>query len=494
MFSEKLNFLIDLTGIKNSELAKAINMDASYISRLRNGNRTLSKNQSYVMPMAKYFAKRITTPFEQKILINTLHFPGEWPNNQGTVAEYIYRWLTDKDNVDQGESKSFFTGFSNEENTFVQPAMATKEKDNSSETLYYGEKGKQTAVKRFLMEVLNEKTPQTLLLFSDENMAWLFDDPAFASEWAKLLPAVIQQGNRIKIIHTTTRDSGDMMEALSRWLPVYMTGAIEPYYYPKLRDGVFQRTIFIAPKTAAIASNSVNQDIEGMLNIYVTDPEGINALTKEYERYLNMCRPLLNILNVTGWKKYFDELSAFEKIKATSIVSAPLPSPMTMPPRLVDVFSEKSSIFRKRWKQAIEQLDHIDADHPHYEIIWPPTKEQIQANAIPIPMADFMMADDFFYTLDQYKEHLKNVLDISTKNPHYHVIVKDGILPGIMVNVKEDAGVIIGKTTSPTVVFTSREPNMVSAFWDYLQRHIINAKKNSQPNGLEKIKELIEEL
>ena len=54
--------------------------------------------------------------------------------------------------------------------------------------------------------ILQEKEPQTLLLFSDENMAWLYEDAAFADRRAELFTHVILKGNRVRIIHTVTRN------------------------------------------------------------------------------------------------------------------------------------------------------------------------------------------------------------------------------------------------------------------------------------------------
>lgn len=39
MFSEKLNFLMEITKVQNNMLAAAVSLDASHISRLRHGNR-----------------------------------------------------------------------------------------------------------------------------------------------------------------------------------------------------------------------------------------------------------------------------------------------------------------------------------------------------------------------------------------------------------------------------------------------------------------------
>lgn len=86
----------------------------------------------------------------------------------------------------------------------------------------------------------------------------------------------------------------EMLEAVTKWIPIYSAGAIDPYYYPRLRDGVFQRTMLIAPKTAAVVSSSVQMATDETLNLFITDKRAITALTKEYEGYI-LCRPLMRI-------------------------------------------------------------------------------------------------------------------------------------------------------------------------------------------------------
>ena len=66
----------------------------------------------------------------------------------------------------------------------------------------YGNAGKRKAVEQFFLMILQEKKPQTLLLFSDESMAWLYEDPAFSARWMELFKQVILKGNRVRIIHT----------------------------------------------------------------------------------------------------------------------------------------------------------------------------------------------------------------------------------------------------------------------------------------------------
>ena len=50
--AKKLDFLMRLTGTQNNTLAKALAFDASYISRLRVGKRSLPRNRDIISPMA----------------------------------------------------------------------------------------------------------------------------------------------------------------------------------------------------------------------------------------------------------------------------------------------------------------------------------------------------------------------------------------------------------------------------------------------------------
>lgn len=66
MFSNRLDFLMDLADVQNNALARAVSLDASYVSRLRSGQRPLPAKQSYVIPMARFLAHRIRLPHQRE--------------------------------------------------------------------------------------------------------------------------------------------------------------------------------------------------------------------------------------------------------------------------------------------------------------------------------------------------------------------------------------------------------------------------------------------
>ncbi|MDR0980729.1 MAG: hypothetical protein LBL85_02945 [Methanocalculaceae archaeon] len=207
---------------------------------------------------------------------------GAFPADKVLLATALTRWLSE---TDAGEK----TSLASDAKIWKTP----KANSQPTDTLYYGRTGKQDAVIRFFTEILRHEEPQTLLLFSDENMDWM-TEPEYFQQWGTLLMQILQKGNHIKIIHTVSRKGQEMDAAIRGWLPLYTTDRIHPYYCPEPKDGIYRRTLFIAPETAAISSFSIQDNTDAAPNLYVTDPEAIlRAFTKEFEGYISICKPLM---------------------------------------------------------------------------------------------------------------------------------------------------------------------------------------------------------
>lgn len=237
--------------------------------------------------MCRYLAARIKKDYQLNALQKLTGIGDTALGSADATALYLEQWLLEKEHDAAAAAGRLISGFSR----LAAGPAARPERESLHEApqkyaaYLYGNAGKRKAVEQFFLMILREEKPQTLLLFSDENMAWLYEEAAFVARWTELFTQVLLKGNRVRIIHTTSRDLNEMLEAVTKWIPIYMTGMIEPYCYPRLRDGLFQRTLFIAPNTAAVISSSVQQDTGGMLNLFITDRAAVDALSCEYQRF-----------------------------------------------------------------------------------------------------------------------------------------------------------------------------------------------------------------
>ena len=273
MFSERFDALMNIAEISNSQLGRFVNMNSSHIGRLRSGARPLPKKHEYISSMCRCILGHIQKDYQFNALQRLTGICHSVLASSEDTITFLERWLLEKEGDTSAATGRLISGFSQlSSSNFASSSNHSSEESSFKYSSYlYGNAGKRKAVEQFFLMVLQEDKPQTLLLFSDENMAWLYEDAAFAKRWAELFTKVVMKGNRVRIIHTVSRDLNEMLEAVTKWIPIYRTGMISPYLYPRLRDGLFQRTMFIAPNTAAIISSSVQHDTNGMLNLFITE-------------------------------------------------------------------------------------------------------------------------------------------------------------------------------------------------------------------------------
>ncbi len=429
------------------------------------------------------------------------------PNNIEEISVLISSWLVDEQKSEESAVGEFLDGLSNfkykkipeiKSNDKLKVVQA-KESDNIA---YYGIDGKRNAVIDFLSLVLDADKPQTLLLYSDEDMDWLIESSDFKVKWATLMSKVIRWGNKIKIIHTVSRDLNEILEAINEWMPLYMTGAIEPYYYPKKRDGVFRRTMFIAPENCAVSSSSVGNMVDSSVCFLIKEKEAVKAITSEYKNFLEICRPLMRIFTAMDYDIYFSMLSEFEKEKADTIFKTDTMSLLTMPKTVIKSISERAGknqkieiakYFEVRGERFIENIKY----NKFAEIITIPSMEMIVEGKVKVKFSDMVQEEALYYTLDEFIKHLENILMLLRYNKNYNVCINsDNKFEGYLLYVKEDIGAIVAKTSSPSVIFAFNEGNITAGFWDYLCRKI-NKKSDedlSKCKSINILNAVIEEL
>lgn len=495
-FFEKLDFLMKLTSTTNSALAFNTNLDPSHISRLRRGQRNALKNTGTIQLMSSYFARNIKEEYQRKALFEAIKCKKQLTETS-EITDHIANWLKEKKPDEITSVREFLNGFSNY-NTGKKPmekvqTEITEAHSPSDVSVLYGVEGKRLAAAAFLRSVVAENKPQTLLLFSDEATEWMTADRNFTAEWTSLMTQVLAKGNRIKIIHTVSRDLDEMLHAIRQWMPLYMSGLIEPFFYPRKRDGLFKRTIFISPGVAAVTSTSLGGSIEQAPNIFTKNDEVIRALSVEFEEFLKQCKPLLHIYTAKEKNAYFELLRKFEKEKNKALLKTESLSLLTMPESvvtkinrrldktdidLIDIGKERIRIFRENIKEnSISEFIQV----------FDPAK--VKDGKIKVSFSEMLLGGAAHYTMDEYILHLENVLDLLKGNENYHVHLIPEETSEYMVFVKEEIGAIVAKTSAPPIVLVIKETNLVSAFWDFLN-NMISEKEERHPDNDSSAKKL----
>jgi len=160
---------------------------------------------------------------------------------------------------------------------------------------YLGNEGKRQAAQRLLQAALDDPDSSRLLLYSDEDMSWMTEDPAFFRQWAGMMMAILKGDDHITMIHNLSRDLDELMAAVSGWIPLYLTGNISPWYCPKIRDEIFHSTRFILAGKEAVIGGYTGTVSESAYSLYVQGRDIIKALEDQFAALLKLCRPLMSV-------------------------------------------------------------------------------------------------------------------------------------------------------------------------------------------------------
>lgn len=501
-FYEKLDFLMNITNTSNSILGQKVNLDPSYISRLRRGQRNTLKDEAIIVAMAEYFARHCLADYQLKSISDAI-------NTSKTIFDFselqllIAKWLSSEKVNDVNAVGNFMDGLAEINANLKTPenlAKTVNEKVTSTifpqddVSVYRGVEGKRQAAEFFLLEVLNTGTPQTLLLYSDESTEWMTENQEFALKWTQLMISILSRGNKIKIIHTISRDLNEMLTAIRQWIPLYMTGLIEPYYYPKKRDGVFKQTMFISPGISAVISSSVGNSINCAANLLIRKSDAISAYTEVFNQYLIQCKPLIRIFTSKNKESYLETLMEFEKENCNIMIQTESISLMTMPEKvsseIISRIGIKSSSLIDYQKNRIEIFKKHLQTNSFCEIIPLFDLDSITDDKVKVSFSDMMNGSTIYYTQDEYIQHLEHLIHLLENYENFHIKLISGMLDSnYTIYAKEDLGVITAKTSIPPVVLAVNEPNLTAAFWDFL-KHTMGEKSFLNPDNTEEAKRL----
>ena len=495
IIADKLNFLMKTTATKNNMLSRAVAFDPSHISRIRNGERGLPSHREFILPAAGYFARAVRTASQKKVLAGRI-CPGQpWPETLEDATLLIAGWLSEGTKINYEELERYL------EKTDPNADAGNEEKipaGNYITKYYAGNEGKRQCVLRFLADVAAAEEPVTLLLHSEENMEWLYENPEFAKQWGKLLVTVLKKGCRIVIVHTINRSFEEMIEAVAKWAPLYAAGSIEPWYTPRLRDNVFRRTLFIARGRSAILGHSTGNPGVNRLNILTTEPLAVKALEQEFDDFLAMCEPLMQIFTPASFLKVIPVLGTFRKAKDGLMQFHMTPSLATLPDAVAESLSRRPGCkeFRefldnhKKWlfMQGNDSCSITD-------IICLPEIPDVIGGFVPVPLSTLFGLPPLFYTAKEYLQSLTGALHrMKTSKSYQAEVLPPGTIDPVSgravsltfsIVSSRQAGVLIFSNRSPSTLFYTREPIMISSFREYLKRFV-----NTVPSREESVKRL----
>ena len=268
VFELRLKKLINIFQVSNIQLANAINVDPSLVSRWKNGQRYPSEKYNQVRDIAAYFASLKGDDFQQQQLYGIISNQKLITPHFSDPVDLLTSYLSERRSPTYNENT-----LSKEDLTTSETLHSIKNTNNSlQQTLqrlrfplftdtkrdyhvFSGNAGKRKAALVFLQRAL-DLPPTDIYLFSDEIFGWWFEDAIFQMQWNSYLRLIVLKKHRIHIVHHVQREQKQFSTYIQNYLPLHFVGQVISYYIPKYIALPIKETKFIIKNELSYVSRS----------------------------------------------------------------------------------------------------------------------------------------------------------------------------------------------------------------------------------------------
>lgn len=501
-FHERLDFLLDTTRTNNKDLAEYCHTSPSTISFLRTGARKMPKQTAKIEQMADFFSQHISTASQRTALadcIGLISLRRELPEE--ALSSILYQWLIGQD-IDMLSmiADKFNSPYSG------RPILPIDEEDEvpiTTPTKYFpGRMGKLNALKLFFKDILDSEEPGEIYYFSSEAPDWIINNSTVYSQVLNYIYQATQKGFVLHHVMQPFMDEAKFYEIINMWIPLYLAGNIHMYYYPRYRNSIHKRSLWLYPGHCSVASNSIIGQEYSPFAIYTSDSFLVNCHYDEIKLFLEQCEPALNV--------YTEKNTIISLIK--NILYSPIPrmqkgislSIWTMPfeeilKNLTEKYPQEATSFSHAIVPLIDFQKAIPENCSNLDIIdiCPlATAEQVKAGIVPISMPLNPLQRTYYYTPELYIAHLENIIQVIEKSDTYKFCP-------IPFTPKDELSVLIQKNQKAIIIRSSDirtvheviQPQLLLHLQEYLlQVTERNSPTSSKNKTIDLLKQTIQKL
>jgi transcriptional regulator with XRE-family HTH domain len=341
----RLAYLMDSLGVRGKELADALHVDYSLVSKWKNNNRRLTERSAHLREIARHLLSIDEASNHQHIRRSLSgHYGSIEDAPYETLMSYLCRWLTETPPFEKEEA-----------------IVSTNKSQNlygAHFDVYSGNHGRRCAVLRFLDYVLSLPAGQQLFLLSQEDMSWLLEDHRFLLEWRTKLAQVLRNENDITIIHTVDREFRDLSSILSQWLPLHMSGRIKSYFQPRYVDTAIKTTLFVVQNEAAIVGMTSGNRADTRYTAYFSDINTVRQSEGTFKAFLGTCRPLLTAYPTDPMDSLLEKMFRADRRPGNSYLLSDLPLATTMRRSTVVKVLEENNVDAGSIRKCLEYVDN----------------------------------------------------------------------------------------------------------------------------------------
>ena len=471
-FSKNLNELINTLKINIKDMSKYTLCDASSISRIRYGKTKPSEPIEFASKIASY----VTNKYANETDITKIE---KLTNNDGeNLYNKVFKYLTNKEeNKNNDMIKSFLNNLDkfnlndyikaikfDELKVPTMPFYITKTKN------YFGLEEMKKAELDFLKGTVLSKNNEDIFMCSDMPMEDLAKDIDFSKKWMFGIACLLKKGIHLNIIHNLDRPFNEMMLGLESWIPLYMTGQINPFYFKDISTNIYHNLTYVSG-TLALAGECIENYHKDGKYFLTSNKKEVDYYKTKSNNLLKKANNLMNIYKEENSKSYnlfLDDYLNKDGDRKRILSSLPL---FTMSDDLLNEILKNNKVPKKDINKIINykneefnKYNNLLKNNNINDIIYILSKEEFNKNVPSLSLSNIFYDKKIKYSYETYLKHLKETKRFANKNNNYILNISDYLtFNNISITIFDKKQVIISKEENPTIHFVIKHPKLVNA-------------------------------
>lgn len=477
MLRENFNALIEVMGLSVAKLCRCANYDPSAIFRFRRGERQPAEPEQFAAAVASYVSREMDGPAQREVAAALLGCAAEDLGDRAAYCRRVQDWLLGSHAPREDSVSRFLTKLDEFDlNAYIRSVHFDELKvpvapfQLPTSRSYSGLRQMMDSELDFMKAAVLSRSTEPVFLYSNMPMTEMAQDPEFPKKWMFGMALLLKKGLRLQIIHNIDRNLPEMMLGLESFIPMYMTGQIEPYYFKAPQGGVFLHFLRVSG-TAALTGEAVSgHHSEG--RYYLTNNRAeVAYYRRRADALLENAKPLMEIYRADGASRLNAFLLADSRTpgRRRCVLSAPPlytadPAFLTAVLQRHDVPAPDQERILAHAKSRREQAETILRDNEMVLALPRLTEEAFERYPMSLPLSGSFYERDIPYTYQEYLEHIDQTEQFAAVHPRCRLeLTADSTFRNLQIVMHEGRWAMVSKEKSPTIHFVIRHAKLRSA-------------------------------
>ena len=480
--SKNFNSIVSALDINIVDLARFIGYDASFLSRIRNGNRKPAKPQDFIESVCNFVVTKYSSSDNKNTIAILLSCdPNELDNN----ADYLLK-LSNWFATNISSNNKYISDFLNNLDTFdLNQYIKAIHFDElkipfvpfykTSSRNYYGIDEMKKGELDFFKATVLSKSSDPVFMCSDMPIEDMAKDIDFGKKWMFAIAMTLKKGLHLNIIHNLDRPFNEMMLGLESWIPIYMTGQVSPFYLKGTPNSIYCHLNYVSGNVAL--NGECIADYHATGKYYLTTAKSEVAYYKEKAKnLLNKSQSLMEIYRIENKNDFKTFLSSFSKSSSNfrRILSS-LPIHTISDELLLNIL-KRNKISDSNIKHIInfvkeekKLMEDILKKNIFLDEVCELSKEDFENQSFSLSLSNDFSEEKIYYNYEEYKQHLKLTKEYEKAFKNYKLFISEhSTFKNIQILINENNWVMISKDTSPSIHFVIKHPKLRNAIENFI--------------------------